>query len=92
MEEVGEHDERRRDRDARGEAPSAVALAHVAGGPDGAHRARGPAERVFRSPGAGGSIGHGFGTSSITVVPEPGDEKIRARPPTVLRRPTTDSA
>ena len=45
-----------------------------------------------RSPGAGGSIGHGFGTSSITVVPEPGDEKIRARPPTVLRRPTTDSA
>ena len=59
---------------------------------DGAHRARGPAERVLRSPGAGGSIGHGFGTSSITVVPEPGDEKIRARPPTVLRRPTTDSA
>ena len=35
---------------------------------------------------------HGFGTSSITVVPDPGDEKMRARPPTVCSRPTTDSA
>ena len=75
-----------------GEAPPAVALAHVAGGPRRAHRAARPAERVLRSRRAGGSIGHGFGTSSITVVPEPGDEKTRARPPTVLRRPTTDSA
>ena len=75
--------------DPGGEAASAVALADVAGRARcGADR---PAERCSRL-GRGCAVAHGFGTSSITVVPEPGDEKTRARPPTVLRRPTTDSA
>ena len=70
-----------------------MALANVGGG---AHRAgrpgRSPELVLGAAAGGGCGIAHGFGTSSITVVPEPGEEKMRARPPTVFRRPTTDSA
>ena len=89
MHEVREHEEPGGDRDAGGEPPPTVALAHVAGD------ARGPGGSA-RCPRLGAEVvdvvGHGFGTSSMTVVPEPGEEKTRARPPTVCRRPTTDSA
>ncbi len=85
--EVGEHEDARRDGDAGGEPAAPVTLANIS---RGVRRAARAAE--LRPAGDGSPRAHGFGTSSITVVPDPGDEKIRARPPTVFSRPTTDSA